>query len=222
MIGLKDYLIDESLNGDMGMFRALAQKYVECIGEDNIKSVVKSAENDINDVISKLWSLDIPFVTKGQFVGRVLETCIARHLTDLNGFRFQQGVENSSDKDFECKAIPGNVKDDFEGFSDINKFNNPHNFGIELKCFQGSSPVGNKSYAADDDNGLKGDKKSFYLLIGYTPIKASSKTGESLLQRISIRSIRVVYLLHSDWQAAAKGNSASLKAGTSEKMITIM
>jgi len=225
-----DNMLDESTETPE-VYKELITDYIRLFGNGDFeagKAAIVAAANaacaEVNKVINILAQNNILFVTRGQFVGRVFETCFGgnkkqgNHFLNINGFNFHQGIENSAEKDFECDMAPKNqFTDEFnEKWSQFAP--NAHSLGIELKCFQGSRPVGNKSYANDADDGLKGSKSSFYMLIGYRPVK----DAEGNLTNVSIKALQMVYLLQSDWVGAAKGNSASLKTTTSAKMITLI
>ena len=50
---------------------------------DELVKRVNNAIVDVNDVISKIWEIDLPYVFSGQIVGRLVETCLAKQMINI-------------------------------------------------------------------------------------------------------------------------------------------
>lgn len=193
---------------------SLTKEYLNILGEQNIKNSVQTAIDETNLLLSKIKDAvgyDLAKkIMNGQVIDRIIEGELAKSMNGCGGFSFKQGSEGKNDKDIECISIGSKIDtkyNDLEVSPGI-KFdsNLAHSYGIELKCSQKNSIIGNKSYAQDEaSKGSKKDKYSFYILI-------TKLTPDPNLQITSNYGIDFCFLTQSDWLAAAKGNSAKIVA----------
>ena len=223
--GLDDILLAESLenineaNVDSSLITEMTQQYINLLGENNILDAVRDAlENKTNNILDIFNKNSITEFVNGQMLGRIIEKNLASGRT-IGGFAFRQGSEGRDEKDIECVSIGGQRLD--EKFNEIiGNVDDAHNYGIELKCTQGSRPVGNKSYAIDvTDDSTKKMKQSFYIII--TNIKWGKGTANL---RINSYNVYFAFLQQKDWVGANKGNSASIRPDVwkSDRIIQLM
>ena len=183
---------------------------------DELVKRINNAVVDVNDVISKIWEIDLPYVFSGQIVGRLVETCLAKQMININGCWYKHGNENSKEKDFECIAVFSKLKSspylkDFLTSVDKDP-EDIYNFGIELKCSgRANTPTGNKSYVMDTTS--EKDKSSFYLFIRYKENKKEFN-GKSYLHSIELKGAWFGFLSQSDWKTYNSGQNATVPAQT--------
>ena len=207
----------------------IAQAYIDAIGgKDALFKCVDNAIKKTNKILQLLYDNGISEFVNGQMLGRIIERKLAQSM-DLDGITYEQGKEASNDKDIECTSVSDNIKDKVKKLAN-NKLkvnlDEPHAYGIELKCSQGSGITGNKSYAIDidDGKGTKSSKDAFYILINYKgPIEIADtvddQSSEDVKDNLHKKFIITIYSVHfgfieqNDWVYGEKGNAASLKMG---------
>ena len=207
----------------------IAQAYIDAIGgKYALLKCVDNAIKETNKILQLLYDNGISEFVNGQMLGRIIERKLAESI-DLDGITYKQGKEASNDKDIECTSVSEIIKDKVKKLAS-NKLkvnlDEPHAYGIELKCSQGSGITGNKSYAIDidDGKGTKSSKDAFYILINYKgPIEivdtVDDQSSEDVKDNLHKKFIITSYSAHfgfieqNDWVYGEKGNAASLKMG---------
>ena len=212
---LSNYILEA--NQDVEVIDKMVNDYLEIIGRGNVRAAVDTAISNTNGILKVFNDNNLAEYVNGQMLGRIIEKELAKNC-DFNGFTFKQGSEGKDEKDIECIGIGTRLPEEYDVI--LGDVNNPHNYGIELKCTQGSKPVGNKSYAMDptDDTTRKG-KQAFYIVI--TNIRWRSGSGENITAQITSYNIYFGFLRQMDWKGAAKGNSAAVVADAWKRMIKI-
>ena len=217
MTNLFDYIVERESysNENDAQYKELAEVYLNLLGGPSaLKEKVETAIAKTNEIIKTIFDALGSDLTKkivnSQVIGRIVEGELAKSLNGLGGFSFVQGSEGKNDKDIECVKNGGTVDKKFDDLQVANgiKFisSSAHSYGIELKCTQSNTVIGNKSYANDESSERsKKDKYSFYILL--TKLKPDSNF---VIQ--NNYNIQFCFLTQSDWKAAAKGNSAKIVA----------
>ena len=139
-----------------------------------------------------------------KMISGIIEHYLADEMSNINGFTFEQGKENSENKDICCKKINNKILEE-DIFNDID--NELKFFSIELKCTtRKSSITGNKSYAIDKSEKSQKNKQSFYILITY-----DYSFDENKNITIKLRNAYFGYIVQDDWIYGDTGNSSELR-----------
>lgn len=209
---LFNYILEA--NQDVELIDKMVNEYLENVGRGIIKAAVDNAISNTNNILKVFNDNNLAEYVNGQMLGRIIEKELAKSC-NFGGFSFRQGSEGKDEKDIECISIGKKLPEEYNAI--LGDIDNPHNYGIELKCTQRSKPVGNKSYAMDltDDTTHKG-KQSFYIVI--TNIHWGKGTTNA---NITSYNVYFGFLRQMDWKGAAKGNSASVVPDAWKRMIRL-
>lgn len=182
MKNLNSFILGESENNLIPK----VQDYLNLIGEKNLVNVINSTIEDVNGVIESFKKENVLEFINGHVIGRIIEKKLAGCINKTNGFEFQQGAENRTDKDIICTKCPDDK--------------NPSYYSLECKTSLGPGITGNKSYAQDKKSENSKDKNSFYILINNYKKVDTIKTYNAYFG----------FIEQKDWQFGNKGNASRI------------
>lgn len=199
----KDYNLKDIKNE---LYTNYSYKYFEYLNNKNelCKSIEQTFKN-INDNILKIMNDNhISTFINAKMISGIIEYYLSNEMSNINGFTFEQSVENSKNKDICCEKINNKILEE-DIFKDID---NPMEFfSIELKCTSKKSTItGNKSYAIDNSKKPRKNKQSFYILITY-----DYSFDENKNITIKLKNAYFGYIVQNDWIYGDTGNSSQLK-----------
>lgn len=204
----KEYISSKTL------YKTYAEQYFSILNENNeLAKAIYAAIDETNDLFNVFYKNNIACYITGQMVGKIIETNLAKQLSNINGFKFVQTRSDKSEKDFECISTPNLDNENYN----IDKINTktPKFFSIELKCTKGNQVAGSRSYAADLTKSK--EKSSFYILIYYEMPNLPDtfddiESEENYKFHINHRTVKAkfCYLEQTDWWYST-GGASSLK-----------
>lgn len=202
----KDYSLENLKKEPYIKYIKYSHKYFEYLNKkDELAKAIEVAFENINENILQIMNDNhISNFINAKMISGIIEHYLSKKMENVNGFNFEQGVENNKNKDISCTTIDKKIlKEDI--FKDIN---NPLEFfSIELKCTtRKSSITGNKSYAIDKSDKSQKNKQSFYILITY-----DYSFDENKNITIKLRNAYFGYIVQDDWIYGDTGNSSELR-----------
>ena len=199
----KEYSLENTKNK---LYTEYSYKYFEYLNNnDKLGKAIEATFKNINDNILRIMNDNhISSFINAKMISGIIEHYLAAEMSNINGFTFEQGKENSENKDICCKKINDKIleEDIFKDITEELKF-----FSIELKCStKKSSITGNKSYAIDKSEKSQKNKQSFYILITY-----DYSFDENKNITIKLKTAYFGYIVQNDWIYGDTGNSSELR-----------